>query len=447
MWVYLPLVMLRSKVIKKLARQCALGGLAFGAGLELVGTPMYDILHQSGVDEYKILEADPKGNNKILVPLMGKYSNGSYYHQNSSPHERRPDLVLAGSGEKERIWVEFKSYANFKDLRVRSGKLAESKWSGIIKSSWTSSKSKERISLTKFANAHRQASLDYLATTTGLLSEYWEKDGVEKGFATNKPAESVTWVQVWREETSDKEWRQLFKDIKGKYRFREVTASARKKPDPAFIGYQNLDGDIIGLNDVGLVTEITPEFRALQRFLGSIPTKFDVENPQSKVEDPDGREISTGLTPKQYYNTVKIESQSTENASDVKVRPFTVANFFSIASGKIGKDKIFDELEKKFGNSDVFKLFEDIQKENLSPAEILEMRERIQDEMLKVLGPLGIIVDINDYIPTIPTKWVEDKIGDYLLGDNIEELRQYAAEYELPDLPGFSFAEFCADLN
>ena len=113
-------------------------------------------------------------------------------------------------------------------------------------------------------------------------------------------------------------------------------------------------------------------------------------------------------------------------------------------SEKIGKDKIFDELKKKFGNSDVFELFEEVQKENLSPEEILEMREKIQDEMLKILGPLGIIIDINDYIPT---KWIEDRIGDYLLGDNIEELRQYAAQYELPDLPGFSFAEFCADLK
>ena len=130
--------------------------------------------------------------------------------------------------------------------------------------------------------------------------------------------------------------------------------------------------------------------------------------------------------------------------SNVKVRPFTVANFFAIMSEKIGKDKIFDELKKKFGNSDVFELFEEVQKENLSPEEILEMREKIQDEMLKILGPLGIIIDINDYIPT---KWIEDRIGDYLLGDNIEELRQYAAQYELPDLPGFSFAEFCADLK
>ena len=71
------------------------------------------------------------------------------------------------------------------------------------------------------------------------------------------------------------------------------------------------------MSEVGLVTEITPEFRALQRFLGSIPTKFDVENSRSKVEDPDGWETSTGLTPKQYYDTVVFESEPTENASNV----------------------------------------------------------------------------------------------------------------------------------
>ncbi len=59
---------------------------------------------------------------------------------------------------------------------------------------------------------------------------------------------------------------------------------------------------------------------------------------------------------------------------------------------------------------------------------MLSLQEEITDQILEIMGPYKYLAM---YIPLLSD--LENAVVDLFTGDEIEELRQYAAEFELPE--------------
>lgn len=109
-------------------------------------------------------------------------------------------------------------------------------------------------------------------------------------------------------------------------------------------------------------------------------------------------------------------------------KPFTVPTFFALVASNDAGQQIKNKILEQFGNSDFVKIQEAIDSGGLTEEQIDTLREQITDQILEIMGPFKYLaVDI----PILSD--IENGIIDFFTGDEIEELRQYAAEFELPE--------------
>lgn len=430
------------------SKSCTVSGQAHGAALELVGTAAYDALFNfgqemglQGLEKYEILAADPrKKDDKIDVAIMRpKNFLGirSIVHAENSPHNRIPDLVLEGTGESERTWIEFKSYQFPDRVKVNgAGSLATlkgsnlSKWNGLTKTV----KNLPSRTAQQYLNAHRQAVLDYVATKDSLLDEWWRTDDTN---IESKPSETITWVQVWQQE--QRSWREL--KLQGRrYSLSRNRISPVTMPRP-WIG-RKIGNKFEGLSG-GVVTSVTSEFQALQKLWGSIPTKFDTVGNRNNVLKNrryfNTWETTTGIKPQDYSVEQIHIAQIPARFNNVKVRPFTLKNFFTLHAGNNAFSVFMDQLKQEFGDSPLITLYEDIENGTYDLEDLEELEETISREMLEIIGPFRYLLEVNRYNPF---KYLEDRAADYVVGDNIKEVRDFVAKIKLPNLV---FGDICED--
>ena len=390
-------------------KNCTVSNNAHGKAFELLATASYHALYEFGsavgasnAAKYEILLSDPRTDkDTIKVGLMFK-ENDKYKHYDNSPHQRKPDLILAGEGPEKREWVELKSWRyNAKYLTKGGNGLDKGRfplWNGFSKSE-TDKKGKSKTKYTM--NAHRQHFLDYVATKDKLMDDYWEKEGK----VDFKPAKYRTWFQVW--EPGIREWTQL-KKVNNRYVLGDKKETI------------NVATPWIGKDDVtkGIVRKTTPQFEALQRYLNSAPEKMKAE----VFEDSIGY--------KREEHSVKYSdgqiSKGFSDFSKASVVPFTVNTFFALELGEQGANDIWKKLLEEFGKGEFAELQAAIDSGAVSKEQVEQLREDLTEKMLELLGPVKYLtMDI----PILSD--VEDAVADVLMGEEVEALRKYAAEFEL----------------
>jgi hypothetical protein len=378
---------------------CTLSGNAHGKANELVITAAYHSLYEFGSalgisdpNQYQILLSDPREGDDIIEVGLMTNQGGKKKLYDGAPQQRKPDLVLFGSGRFERIWVETKSWRynlerkylnkNGKDLNKSIFK----PWDGVSQTK------------TYTTMAHRQHFLDYAASQDALADAYWEKEK----FGAFKPVEHVTWVQVW--EKGARRWNALVK--KGKKYELEKEETVRNVATP-------------WISEKGIVKNTTPEFRALQRFLS---------------EAPDGMnsyafKTSIGYSLKEHEKRY-VNKQVTTSFADLKqstVRPFTLATFYALAAGEGAVAIMQEKLQEQFGGGAYAEVQKAIKDGSLNKEQVEALRDRVMDDINEVLGPFEyLLVEI----PGL--SWLEDKAADAVLGDEVERLRDSMANLEVP---------------
>lgn len=395
-----------------LRRSCTIANHAHGKAFELVGTAMYHALFEFGpsigvsdADKYEILFADPrKGQNIIKVGLMAKY-NGELKRYTGSPYQRKPDLVLKGEGSGKRQWVELKSWRyNKKYLNKNGTGLNQSDfplWDGFSKS--LEDEDGGKVALKYTTNAHRQHFLDFVAARDELTDDYWlkEKNGA---YFQNKPSSYRTWLQIWK--PGKREWRELIKDTNGKYKLEKAVTTI------------NVATPWIGKDK--LVTTTSKEFRALQKFLTAAPKGMNINAFKNSVGYP-LKEHESKYTNKQVASDLAGLSGST-------VVPFNVPTFLALEVGNSTGKELMKKLFEEFGNDDFSELQKAIADGNFTEEQIDELRENLTNKMIELLGPWKYLaVDI----PLLSD--LENAVFDAFTGEEVEELRQMAANIELPE--------------
>lgn len=100
-------------------------------------------------------------------------------------------------------------------------------------------------------------------------------------------------------------------------------------------------------------------------------------------------------------------------------------------------DKVKTEIYEAIGDGDFTRLQKAIDDNSLTEAQIEQLRELISDEIDTMLGPLQyLLFDI----PGL--SYLEDKLADAVIGEELEAVRNKAVEY---DLPKDTFENFCED--
>ena len=150
-------------------------------------------------------------------------------------------------------------------------------------------------------------------------------------------------------------------------------------------------------------------------------------------------ETSTGIEPENYNLELRHVASIPARFSDVKVRPFTLQYFFSLHAGDQAFGMFINQLRQQFGDSPLLSLYEDIENGTYDLEDLEELEETISREMLEILGPFKHLLEINRYNPF---KYLEDKAADYVVGDNIKEIRDFVAKIKLPELV---FGDICED--
>ncbi len=410
----------------KVDQACTLTANTHGKAFELVATAAYHALFEFGgklgikdSGKYEILLSDPRsGRAKRFVPLMKRRSASSrrLVDYEESPYQRKPDLVLAGKGEGARQWIELKSWRfdNTKKYltstippRVNSERFP--KWNGKTVGDRNFRK-----------NAHRQHMLDIVASQNTLIDEYWEdedKKGEDK--FEFKPSAHKTWMQVWKSEK--RTWFRLVRDKNtGKYRI------SKAENDKIF---RNTATPWIDSNS--LITRVTPRFKALQRYFSEPNSNFDNEV----------FEVSFGISKEDYIDDIlpKKISPNKGFSGNETVLPFNIATFFSIEAGSNAKD-LFKSLYQEFASEEFSELQAAVDSGELSEEEIERLREKITEKAEEVFGPLKYIIFRIPFISDL-----EDDAADYLLGEEIDEIREFISNKELPG-SDFFFENVC-ELN
>jgi hypothetical protein len=168
----------------------------------------------------------------------------------------------------------------------------------------------------------------------------------------------------------------------------------------------------------GIVRKTTPQFEALQRYLNSAPEKMRAE----VFEDSIGYKRET-------HSEKYLDKQISKGFSDfskASVVPFTVNTFFALELGEEGAKNIWKKLLEEFGKGEFAELQAAIDDGTLSKEQVEKLREQLTEKMLELLGPVKYLtMDV----PILSD--VENAVADVLMGEEVEELRKYAAEFEL----------------
>lgn len=328
---------------------------------------------------------------------MQDEGRGDYQDYDGSPHQRKPDLVLEGEGGGKRRWVELKSWRYQTKYLTKNGKKLYAEYFPL----WDG-ESRGNDVKRYTTKAHKQAFLDYAATRNALQEDYWE----EQSFSEFKPNKHTTWIQVWK--PGVREWRELKRE-NGRY-------TLGKKKVTINVATPWLDKDDM---TNGVVTGISPQFRALQRYLSSAP-KMRAE----AFKDSIGYALSE-------HEKEHVEKQVTENVTDLAtttIRPFTLSTFFALEAGESAGRQLKQEIYDEFGDSELAELQKAIDSNTLTEEQVEALRQEITDKALEIIGPLKYLaVDI----PLLSD--LENAVVDLFTGDEIDELRKYAAEFELPE--------------
>ncbi len=120
------------------------------------------------------------------------------------------------------------------------------------------------------------------------------------------------------------------------------------------------------------------------------------------------------------------DRQVTTNFSEFAnsdILPFTVQTFFATEVGEQQARQLWKQMLEQFGNQEFAELKNALDNGGLTEEQIQALRDEITDKMLEFLGNWQyLLIDI----PIVSD--IEDAVGDLVLGDEAEELRQYAAE-------------------
>ena len=132
-------------------------------------------------------------------------------------------------------------------------------------------------------------------------------------------------------------------------------------------------------------------------------------------------EHNTRYRDKQISNTFADFSKSS-------VVPFTLNTFFALEIGEQAAGDIWKKLFEEFGSGEFSEIQAAIQSGSLSKEQIEELREKLTEKMLELLGPVKYLtMDI----PILSD--IEDAAAEMLMGEEVEALRKYAAEFELKE--------------
>ena len=381
------------------SKSCTIAHANHGKAFELLGTAMYHALYEFGdkvgVDneKYKILLSDPRKEEDIInVGLMVKENNSDRLVPFNSPRQRKPDLVLFGDGPGETTWVEFKSWGYFpKTFKKREP------WNGVSKAGSA-----------QYTDASRQYFLDFAASQDALQVDYWDKQSEETQEA--KPSDHKTWFQMWEE--GSRRWRALVKK-NGKYQFEnQWTYRSVSRP---WISSK----DLIKSSDLGK----GKPFQELQKFLAGVSP--DLKN--------DVYEATIGKQ-KENHEANFVEKQVTTSFSDLvksNIRPFNIPTFLALELGDESGDRVSEVLNtllRELGDGKFVELQEAVNNKKLTKEQIDDLRDTLTEEMEAILGPWAwLLVDI----PLL--SWAENKVADWVLGEEVEELRKAVAEYDMPE--------------
>ena len=375
---------------------CSIAYLNHGKGFEILGTAMYHGLYEFGglvgienPAKYEILLSDPRTRNEwIDVGLMQNGPGGSGLDLYDKFH-RKPDLVLAGNGEGERTWVEFKSWLYNQSILDKA-----EYWKGFKSES-------DR----QYTNANRQYILDFAATRDSLQAAYWDKQN--PFLQSVKPGRHLTWFQVWK--GGVREWRELKKGANGKYYLEEKSI------------HRSVSRPWISTDEI--VTTVDNNFQKLQRFIAGVGSELK----------SDVYETSIGYA-KSMHNVNHRDKQVSSNFADLlqsNIRPFNVKTFLALELGSESGDqvaKLKKELYDAIGEGDFARLQEAIDENRLTEEQIKQMRELISEQIDTMLGPLEyLLFDI----PGMSD--LENALADSLLGEELEEARKAIVDYDLPE--------------
>lgn len=110
--------------------------------------------------------------------------------------------------------------------------------------------------------------------------------------------------------------------------------------------------------------------------------------------------------------------------------------FVIIESGKKGAE-MFEKLMEQLGGGQFVELQQAIHKKELTAQQVDALRDKIKTEMEALLGPWSaLLVDI----PFL--SYVENKVADWVLGEESEALRQAIVDFEFPE---DAFENLCED--
>ncbi|WP_157619272.1 hypothetical protein [Psychromonas aquimarina] len=416
-----------------LRKHCTISNHAHGKAFEVVGVAAYHALFEFGgevglkkPEQYKILLADPReGKNRIFVELKHNV-NGKIKTYENGRSLRKPDLVLEGAGEYNRTWIELKSW-RYSNTTNKGKAFLNSKntlnqsifplWDGKKRYAKEKTVLKEAVPLPYTTLAHRQHFLDYTASQNALM-DYWENDEHEDTFGKFKPKQHKTWIQVWR--PGVRSWRPL-KKKNGKY-----TIDKNDKN----MHHINVATPWLDESDYlkGVVKTTTPQFRALQKYLASLPTKISNSAYKQSIGES-----------KSAHDSKYRDKQISSNFAELQrsnIVPFNLSTFFALHLGDGAGAKIEELLYNEFGGQ-YAEIQKAIKEGSLTEEQLEKLREKLFDEVMAILGPLEyLLFDI----PLISD--IEDFFGDWIMGDELDSLRQAAAELELdPDY----FENACED--
>ncbi|WP_416398395.1 hypothetical protein [Allohahella sp. A8] len=400
-------------------RSCMVANHAHGAAMELVATAGYHALFEFGESygvgnaaQYEVLLADPRSDADRIEVGLKTSANGTVKDYAGSPWQRKPDLVLKGANDGQRIWVELKSW-RFNESYLNKLKLANDgptlsgsqfgQWNGKADGGGKS------VTLNYTTAAHRQFFLDHAASGEALQTHFWKKLAPLK--QSLRPNQHRTWFQIWK--PGERSWRELTRKD-GKYEL-ESKLTTRNVATP-------------WIKEGGLVTELSPQFNALRYFMTSAPgisnSAFKTSIGYSKSEHE-----------KKYVNS-QVEAKIT-SLPQQDIRPFNLATFFAIEVGAGKAEKIVGDLQRRFVGPEYAAVQKAIDDGTFSEEAIAELRENITDQILGILGPWQYLaVDIWGL------SWIENGIGDILLGDEAEALREAVAQQDLSSSP-FDFEVAC----
>jgi hypothetical protein len=221
-------------------------------------------------------------------------------------------------------------------------------------------------------------------------------------------------MQVWKAEKEARSWNALVKEGE-KYRLEKKRKNFSNVATP-------------WISEDKVVKSIPVHFKALQRYLAGASEKMDPQMFEATIGYP--------LKDHNKQHRDKQVSSSLAGLRDSSVTPFTISTFLAI---ELGSENNIGELSKQLlnavGDGDFAKLQEQIANNTITEQDIEILRDRISDEISAFLGPLSFLLFD---IPGL--SYIEDKTADYILGEEVEALRESFANYELD---GDTFENAC----